>query len=51
VLWNSAHLAAGANAPSITYTVNGKQYVAIFVGGNNLFGSKTGDNVYAFALP
>jgi PQQ-dependent dehydrogenase (methanol/ethanol family) len=51
VLWNSDHLAAGANAPSITYTVNGKQYVAIFVGGNNLFGSKTGDSIYAFALP
>jgi quinohemoprotein ethanol dehydrogenase len=51
VLWNSSHLAAGANAPSITYTVNGKQYVAILAGGNSLFASKTGDGIYAFTLP
>jgi quinohemoprotein ethanol dehydrogenase len=51
VLWNSPVLAAGANAPSMTYSVNGKQYVAILAGGNNLAGSKPGDSVYAFALP
>jgi quinohemoprotein ethanol dehydrogenase len=51
VLWNSPVLAAGANAPSITYSVGGKQYIAILAGGNNLAGSTPGDNVYAFALP
>jgi quinohemoprotein ethanol dehydrogenase len=51
VLWTSPHLDAGANAPSITYTANGKQYVAILVGGNTLFGSKPGDSIYAFSLP
>jgi PQQ-dependent dehydrogenase (methanol/ethanol family) len=50
-LWNSEHLDAGANAPTMTYKVDGKQYVAIVVGGNSLFGSKTGDSVYAFKLP
>jgi quinohemoprotein ethanol dehydrogenase len=50
-LWSSPHLDAGANAPSVTYTANGKQYVAILVGGNWLFGSKTGDSIYAFTLP
>jgi quinohemoprotein ethanol dehydrogenase len=51
VLWSSPHLDAGANAPSITYSANGKQYVAILVGGNTLFGSKPGDSIYAFSLP
>jgi quinohemoprotein ethanol dehydrogenase len=51
LLWNSPHLDAGANAPAISYTAGGKQYVAILVGGNVLFGSKTGDSLYAFALP
>jgi outer membrane protein assembly factor BamB len=51
VVWNSPHLDAGANAPTMTYTANGKQYVAIVAGGNSLFGSKTGDSVYAFKLP
>lgn len=42
---------AGANAPAITYEVDGKQYVAILSGGN-AFASpkKKGDSVWAFAL-
>ena len=51
VLWNSPVMDAGANAPSTTFMVNGKQYVVILVGGNNLAGSKPGDSVYAYALP
>jgi glucose dehydrogenase len=50
-LWKSAKLAAGPNAPAITYTVNGKQYIAIVAGGNTGESSKAGDSVYAFALP
>jgi quinohemoprotein ethanol dehydrogenase len=49
-LWNSAKMPAGPNAPTITYTVDGKQYVAIVAGGNGGEGSKAGDYVYAFAL-
>ena len=52
VLWNSAPMDAGANAPSTTYVgADGKQYVVILDGGNALFGSKPGDSVYAYALP
>ncbi len=51
VLWNSPPTGSGANAPSMTYMVNGKQYVLILAGGNNLAGSKPGDSVYAYALP
>jgi PQQ-dependent dehydrogenase (methanol/ethanol family) len=42
---------AGVNAPPITYAVNGRQYVAVAVGGNALFGFQQGDVVAAFALP
>jgi glucose dehydrogenase len=49
-LW-SKKLASGANAPGITYTVDGKQYVAVFAGGNSYFDPKLrGDSVYAFAI-
>jgi quinohemoprotein ethanol dehydrogenase len=52
VLWNSPPMDAGANAPSSTYIgADGKQYVVMLVGGNNLSASKPGDSVYAYALP
>jgi len=52
VLWNSPPMDAGANAPSTTYMgANGKQYIVMLAGGNNLSGSKPGDSVYAYALP
>ncbi len=41
----------------MTYSVNGKQYVAIYAGGNSLVGAfgkitpKAGSELYAFALP
>jgi len=45
----------GADAPPITYTVNGKQYIAIVDGGSVLGSAKGaaghGDAVYVFALP
>ncbi|MFD2446969.1 PQQ-binding-like beta-propeller repeat protein [Bacillus sp. CGMCC 1.16607] len=41
---------AGANAPPITYTVNGKQYISIFAAGNTLAGTKHGDKIYTFSL-
>jgi PQQ-dependent dehydrogenase (methanol/ethanol family) len=43
---------AGANAPAITYAVNGKQYVAILAGGNTFNSPRShGDSMYAFTLP
>jgi quinohemoprotein ethanol dehydrogenase len=47
-------LAANVAAPGMTYSVNGKQYIAIYDGGTAFtFESpgKHGDDVYAFALP
>lgn len=41
---------AGADAPAITYEVNGQQYVAILAGGNNFQLSGRGDNLWAFKL-
>jgi quinohemoprotein ethanol dehydrogenase len=40
----------GADAPPITYEVDGEQYVAIATGGNQLNGSAYGDAVWAFSL-
>ena len=41
---------AGANAPSITYEIDGEQYISIYAAGNALAGSKHGDKVYTFKL-
>ena len=41
---------AGVNAPPVSYSVGGRQYVAVAVGGNALFGFKQGDAVVAFTL-
>ncbi|CAN5892585.1 PQQ-dependent methanol/ethanol family dehydrogenase [soil metagenome] len=49
-LW-SYQCEAGVNAPPITYAVRGRQYVAVAVGGNALFGFTQGDMVMAFGLP
>jgi glucose dehydrogenase len=49
-LW-SQKLDAAVAAPGITYTVNGKQYVAVYAGGATFLDAKLhGDSVYAFAL-
>ena len=57
-LWRSAHLSGGANAAPMTYSVNGKQYVAVYAGGNGLlsfgdpkFKVDPGVSLYTFALP
>lgn len=49
-LW-SYQCEAGVNAPPITYSVGGRQFVAVAAGGNSLFGFKQGDAVVAFGLP
>jgi quinohemoprotein ethanol dehydrogenase len=56
-LWSTT-LDAGVAAPGMTYSVNGKQYVAIYAGGSTFSVEavkpdtfKHGDSVYVFALP
>jgi len=48
-LWRY-NLGAGVNAPPITYSVNGKQYVAVAAGGNFQLGYPRGDAIAIFAL-
>ena len=53
-LWNSPAMAVPAAAPPITYSVNGKQYVAEIVGGEgheDPTGGVRGSYIYAYALP
>jgi quinohemoprotein ethanol dehydrogenase len=40
----------GADAPAITYEVDGEQFVAIATGGNQSIGSANGDALWAFSL-
>jgi alcohol dehydrogenase (cytochrome c) len=42
--------AFGADAPPVVYEVDGEQYVAIAVGGNQLSGTPFGDSLWAFSL-
>ncbi len=42
---------AGVNAPAVSYSVRGKQYVAVAAGGNQLLDYKRGDAIVVFALP
>jgi len=42
---------AGVNAPAVSYSVGGKQYVAVASGGNNQIDAKRGNSVVVFALP
>jgi PQQ-dependent dehydrogenase (methanol/ethanol family) len=42
---------AGVNAPAVSYSVNGKQYVAVAAGGNTQLDFKRGNTVLVFALP
>jgi quinohemoprotein ethanol dehydrogenase len=57
LIWRSTKLTGGVNAPPVVYTANGKQYVAVFAGGNgiaSIFGGTKpfyGSTFYAFALP
>ncbi len=42
---------AGVNAPAVSYTVSGKQYIAVAAGGNTQLDFKRGNSVVVFALP
>ena len=50
-LWES-RLPAGGQATPMTYTgADGRQYVLVVAGGHGSLGTKTGDDVIAYALP
>ena len=49
VLWQY-QCGAGVNAPATSYTVNGKQYIAVAAGGNSQLDFKRGNSVFVFAL-
>lgn len=49
-LW-AYNLGAGVNAPPITYTVNGEQYIAVAAGGNFQLDYPLGDTIAIFKLP
>jgi PQQ-dependent dehydrogenase (methanol/ethanol family) len=57
LLWTSPKLLASVNAAPMVYSVNGKEYVAVYAGGNSLVGiagtakNVGGSELYAFALP
>ncbi len=40
----------GVNAPPITYTIEGVQFIAVASGGNSIFGYKQGDAVLVYKL-
>ena len=48
-IW-SYELPAGGQATPMTYSIGGKQYLAIAAGGHGKFGTKQGDYVLAFTL-
>jgi glucose dehydrogenase len=48
-LW-SFNCGAGANAMPVSYTVKGKQYVAMGCGGNTQLDFKRGNSLFVFAL-
>ncbi|MEO8628716.1 MAG: PQQ-binding-like beta-propeller repeat protein [Betaproteobacteria bacterium] len=49
-LW-SFQCGAGVNSPPVSYTVGGKQYIAVAAGGNTQLDFKRGNSVIVFALP
>ncbi|HEX4843401.1 MAG TPA: PQQ-binding-like beta-propeller repeat protein [Limnobacter sp.] len=49
-VWRSNN-EAGVNAPAVSYSVNGRQYIAVAIGGNKLFGYTPGQTIRAWALP
>ena len=49
VLWQY-QCGAGVNAPPTSYTVDGKQYIAVAAGGNSQLDFKRGNSVFVFVL-
>jgi alcohol dehydrogenase (cytochrome c) len=50
LLWQY-NAGAGVNAPPVSYSVGGKQYIAVAAGGNTQIDFKRGNSVLVFSLP
>jgi len=50
VLWQF-QCGAGVNSPPVSYSVKGKQYIAVAAGGNTQLDFKRGNSIVVFALP
>ncbi|MEB3766676.1 membrane-bound PQQ-dependent dehydrogenase, glucose/quinate/shikimate family [Acinetobacter sp. MD2] len=50
MVWEQ-RLDAGAGAMPISYEIDGRQYIAAYVGGNGAMGTKLGDKIVVWALP
>jgi PQQ-dependent dehydrogenase (methanol/ethanol family) len=50
ILWQF-QCGAGVNAPPVSYTVGGKQYIAVAAGGNTQLDFKRGNSILVFTLP
>ena len=49
LLWQT-NIDAGVNAPPISYTIDGKQYIGVVAGGNKIMGYKQGDYISVYQL-
>jgi PQQ-dependent dehydrogenase (methanol/ethanol family) len=50
ILWQF-NTGAGINAPPISFTLDGEEFVAVAAGGSDLWASPRGDAVFVFGLP
>jgi len=57
LLWSSVRVPQSIAAPAMTYAIDGKQYVAVYAGGNSISAGsgtatvKYGSDLYVYALP
>ena len=49
-VWWKFQCGAGCNAPPVSYSVNGKQYIAVAAVGNSQLDFKRGNSVFVFGL-
>lgn len=42
---------AGVNAPPIAFQLDGEEFIAVAVGGSDLWASPRGDGIFVFGLP
>jgi PQQ-dependent dehydrogenase (methanol/ethanol family) len=50
VMWQF-NTGAGVNAPPISFTLDGEEFIAVASGGSDIWGSPRGDAVFVFGLP
>jgi glucose dehydrogenase len=50
MLWQF-NTGAGVNAPPISFTLDGEEFIAVAAGGSDIWGSPRGDTIFVFGLP